>query len=62
MPPVNGVRPDPAFRNIVEAVSDAASRQHQLQVDGNVNPGAMLPAFKGPLISWKRTTVFVNYS
>ena len=21
----------------------------------------MLPAFKGPLISWKRTTVFVNY-
>ena len=58
---VNGVRPDPAFRNIVQAVSDAASPQHQVIVDGNLNPGAMLPAFKGPLISWKRTTVFVNY-
>jgi carboxypeptidase family protein len=58
---VNGIRPDPAFRNIVEAVSDAGSRQHQVLFDGNLNPGALLPAFKGPLISWKRTTVFINY-
>jgi hypothetical protein len=58
---VNGVRPDPAFRNIVQAVSDAESRQHQIQFDGTINPGAMLPAFKGPLISWKRTTLFINY-
>jgi hypothetical protein len=59
-PPVDGVRPDPAFANIIEVVSDAASRQHQLQVDANVNPGALLPAFNGPLIDWKRTTLFVN--
>jgi Carboxypeptidase regulatory-like domain len=58
---VDGIRPDPAFRNIIEAVSDAASRQHQIQVDGNINPGAMLPAFKGPRISLKRTTLFINY-
>ncbi len=58
---VNGIRPDPAFRNIVQAVSDAGSRQHQVLFDGNLNPGALLPAFKGPLISWKRTTVFINY-
>ena len=58
---VNGVRPDPAFRNIVQAVSDAESRQHQIQFDGTINPGAMLPAFKGPRISWKRTTLFINY-
>ena len=43
-------------------MSDAASRQHQLQIDANVNPGALLPAFNGPLVSWKRTTVFVNYT
>ena len=61
-PPVDGVRPDPAFANIIEVVSDAASRQHQLQVDANVNPGALLPAFKGPLIDWKRTTLFLNYT
>jgi len=57
----NGIRPDPAFRNIIQAVSDAESRQHQVLFDGNINPGAMLPAFKGPLISWKRTTLFINY-
>ena len=58
---IDGVRPDPIFRNIVQAVSDAESRQHQVQIDGNLNPGAMLPAFKGPRISWKRTTLFINY-
>ena len=60
--PVDGIRLDPEFGNLVEVVADAASRQHQLQVDANVNPGALLPAFNGPRISWKRTTVFVNYT
>jgi hypothetical protein len=60
--PVLGERPDPAFKNIIEVVSDAASRQHQLQVDANVNPGALLPDFKGPRIKWKRTTLFLNYT
>ena len=60
--PVDGVRPFPQFRNLVAVVSDAASWQHQFQVDANANPGALLPAFKGPLISWKRTTVFLNYA
>jgi len=59
--PVNGIRPDPLFGNIVDVFSDAAARQHQLQVDMNVNPGALLPAFNGPRISWKRVTVFANY-
>jgi hypothetical protein len=58
--PVNGIRPDFLFGNIVDVVADAASRQHQIQIDSNVNPGAMLPAFNGPRISWKRTTVFIN--
>src|SRR5256884_5782339 len=39
-----------------------SSRQHQLQIDANVNPGALLPAFNGPRISWKRTTLFLNYT
>jgi hypothetical protein len=60
--PIDGIRPDPAFANVIEAISDAASWQHQLQVDGNINPGALLPAFNGPRVSWKRTTVFLNYS
>ncbi len=59
---LNGLRQDPAFANIVEAVSDASSRQHQLQVDSNINPGALLPDFKGRLVNFKRTTVFINYT
>jgi len=31
-------------------------------MDATLNPGAMLPAFRGPLISWKRTTLFANYT
>jgi hypothetical protein len=60
--PVNGLRLDPAFANVIEVVSDAASRQHQIQVDSNINPGALLPDFKGKLINFKRTTVFINYA
>jgi hypothetical protein len=60
--PVDGVRPFPALRNFVEVVADAASWQHQLQVDATVNPGALLPAFKGPRVAWKRTTLFLNYT
>jgi len=60
--PVDGVRPNPLLRNVVEVVSDAANWQHQMQADATVNPGALLPAFKGPRINWKRTTLFVNYT
>jgi Carboxypeptidase regulatory-like domain len=61
-PPTGGLRPNAAFANIVDVVSDAESRQHQFQFDANVNPGAMLPAFNGPRVKWKRTTLFVNYT
>jgi hypothetical protein len=59
---IDGVRPDPAFANVIDVVSDAASRLHQLQVDANINPGALLPVSKGPRVSWKRVTVFANYT
>jgi len=62
-PPVNGVRLDPAFGNIVEVVSDANSRLHQLQVNVTGNPGALLPVNnKAPLVNFKRTTLFFNYT
>jgi hypothetical protein len=60
--PIAGVRPNAVFGNIIDVISDAASRQRQLQFDANVNPGALLPAFNGPRISWKRTTLFLNYT
>jgi hypothetical protein len=60
--PVAGIRGDPSFASVIEVVSDAASRQHQLQVDANIHPGALLPVPKGPRVSWKRVTVFANYT
>jgi hypothetical protein len=61
--PINGVRPDQTFANIIDVVSDAASIQHQVQVDANVNPGALLPLNRNaPRVSWKRVTVFANYT
>ena len=60
--PVDGVRPEPSFGNIIEVISDASSRLHQLQVNVTANPGALLPAFNAPLIRWRRTTLFANYT
>ena len=60
--PTDGVRPDPHFGNIIEVLSDAASKQHQVATSVTVNPGALLPAFNAARINWTRVTVFFNYN
>jgi hypothetical protein len=47
---------------VIAVTSEASSRQQQLQVNLNVNPGALLPAFNAPRIRWQRTTLFFNYT
>lgn len=49
--PVGGVRPDPAFSNIIEVQSDAASRTHIVNVGANLI-----------LLNWHRTLFAVNYT
>lgn len=49
--PVEGVRPDPAFANIVEVQSDASSRSHTLNLSAT-----ML------MLNWHRTLLAANYS
>lgn len=61
--PVNGVRPDAQFGNVIEVVSDASSRLHQLQTNLTVNQGALFPLPKSaPRIGFKRVTLFLNYT
>ncbi|MEP6916212.1 MAG: hypothetical protein ABJC89_11225, partial [Acidobacteriota bacterium] len=71
--PINGVRPDPAFVNVVEVVADAESRLHNLSVSGFISlsaqssPAAMLARLGAPppaatVFDWKRTTLNFNYS
>lgn len=61
--PVNGTRPDPQFGNIIEVLSDASSRQHQLQTNLTINQGALFPQGRtAPRISFKRVTLFLNHT
>ncbi len=38
--PIDGVRPNPLFGNVVEVVADAKTRQHVLQISGQSAPPA----------------------
>jgi hypothetical protein len=66
--PVNGVRPDPLFVNIVRVVADAASRQDSLNVFTSFSLAPQTPSMNGPYGSsgprwnWRRTSLNVNYS
>jgi len=63
--PLSGVRPNATFGNIIEVVSDAESRTNQLQMNATFNSGALLPiqgARNAPRVSFKRVTVFYNYT
>jgi hypothetical protein len=60
--PVGGVRPDPAFVNVVQVVADAASRQHTLSANASISLSAPSPALNGPRWNWKRTSINLNYS
>ena len=61
--PVNGVRPDPTFGNIVEAVSDASARQHTVGLSYQI--GALPPPFlppTAPRLDWKRVFLIGQYT
>jgi len=61
--PVNGVRSDARYANVIEVVSDGSGRQHQLQTNLTVNQGALFPLNKSaPRINFKRVTLFLNYT
>jgi opacity protein-like surface antigen len=59
--PVNGIRPDPTFGNVIEVVSDAASRQHVIQLNAQTPPPLPQPG-KAPLWDWKRWGLFSSYT
>ena len=49
--PVDGVRPDAAFTNVIEVQGDAASRTHTVNVGANLL-----------MLNWRRTIVSGNYT
>jgi hypothetical protein len=60
--PVAGVRPDPTRANIVDVVSDAGSRQHQLTIGWNIGLPPQPPFNQSPTRwDWKRNAVYGSY-
>jgi hypothetical protein len=60
--PVDGIRPNAAFANVVETVDDASARQHQLTIGWNIGLPPQPPGNDGPkLFDWKRSAVYGSY-
>ncbi len=57
--PVAGLRPDPAFANVIAVVADAESRADQLQAGITVNLANK--ASSTGLFNWRRTTMRLTY-
>ena len=49
--PVNGVRPDPTYSNLVQVIGDAESRQHNLNIGASINFNVTpVPGGGGPIM------------
>jgi len=59
--PVNGVRPDPLFLNVIETVSDAQSRSHDFYISSSFSLVSG-PAANQPRFNWKRMSFNGYYS
>jgi hypothetical protein len=59
-PPVDGVRPDPAFANVIEVVTDGQIIRHELYVNANLNLAPGPPS--RVRFNWRRLTLAANYS
>jgi hypothetical protein len=62
--PLGGVRPDPAFGNLIEVVSDAQSQQHTITLTLNAGtpPPPPFGGAKGKLWDWRRASINVFYT
>ena len=60
--PVNGVRPDPNFANVIESITDTQIRRHELYVNAIVNFVTPSPAANQAFFNWRRLTMNAGYS
>lgn len=60
--PVDGVRPDPAFANVIETVTDGEIRRHEFYANFNLAFVPPSPAVNRPRFNWKRMSLSASYS
>ena len=53
----NGVRPDPAFANVIATVTDAEIRRHDLNTTFNINLAPPGPGTAAARFNWRRLTI-----
>jgi hypothetical protein len=58
--PINGVRPDPSFANVIETVSDGSRRTKDLTLNLSMSLVSG-PAAQAPRFNWKRMSIFGYY-
>jgi hypothetical protein len=59
--PVNGIRPDPGYANIIESVTEAQIRRHEIHVNAIINLAAPSPALQQARWNWRRVNMNVSY-
>jgi hypothetical protein len=59
--PVNGVRPDPNFANVIRVLSDGEGRAHSLQVNGSWQFAAPSAALQAARFNIRRGSINLNY-
>jgi hypothetical protein len=59
--PVNGVRPDPNFANILEAFTQGEIRRHDLTLTLNASLVTPSPAANAAFFNWRRLNASVTY-
>jgi hypothetical protein len=60
--PVDGVRPDPDFANVIESVTDTQVRRHELTLNSTINLAAQTPAATQARFNWRRVNLNASYA
>jgi Carboxypeptidase regulatory-like domain len=60
--PVDGVRPDPRYANVIESVTDTEIRRHEVFVNSTITLAPLSPALNQKRFNWKRMSMNAGYS
>jgi hypothetical protein len=60
--PVNGARPDPTVGNVIETVTDAEIRRHEVSVNATIALAPPSPGLQQAWFNWRRLSINASYS
>ena len=59
--PIDGVRPDPRFANVIEVVTDTEIRRHEVFVNSQILLATPSPALQQKRFNWRRLSMNAGY-